>query len=243
MEDEAALWARARAGDAEARGRLVAVHLPLARAVAARFGASGPGREDLAQAAALGLVEAVAAYDPARGAAFSTFAVPRILGEVRDALRRHAGLAGTRSLAARAGRLRAVEGRLCQTLGRDPATGELCGALGWSRGDLAEVVAALEPALPYDARHLGRPGTGAGSPEPAVVERLALWTALAELPPGERQVIALRYLGRLSQRQVADAVGVGQSQVSRRERRGLKRLWRSLAGPEAIHTARDREAT
>lgn len=243
MRDEAALWALARAGDARARARLIDAHLPLARAVAARFGAAGPGREDLNQAAALGLVEAVGAYDPARGAAFSTFAVPRILGEVRDALRRHAGLGGTRSLAARAGRLRAVEERLRQTLGRDPATGELCGALGWSRGELAEVVAALAPTLPYQAHTMVRPGEGVGSPEPVVVERLALWAALAELPADERQVIALRYLGRLSQRQVADAVGVGQSQVSRRERRGLGRLWRSLAGHEAIHTGRDREAT
>ncbi len=243
MAAEAELWARARAGDKRARARLVDRHLPLARAVAARFGAAGPGRDDLLQAAALGLVEAVAAFDPDRGTSFSTFAVPRILGEVRDALRRHSGLGGSRALVARAARLRVVQGRLRQTLGREPAAGDLCAALGWSRSELAEVAGALEPALSFDAAAAELPPRLARSPEAEVVDRLALASAMATLPPLERRVIALRYIGRLSQRQVADVVGVGQSQVSRRERRGLRRLWRSLGGRSGIHTPPGREAT
>ena len=230
-DDEADLWHRARAGDRQARVRLVACHMGLARAVAERFGDAGPGRDDLAQAAALGLVEAVAAFDHAKGAAFSTFAVPRILGEVRDALRRASGFGGMRSLAESASRLRAAEARLRLVLGRDPDAGALCAALGWSRSRLAEVLSALEPAAPYAPTVVDDRATP--SPEGEVLERLALARALADLPEGERRVIALRYLGRLSQSQVAAVVGLGQSQVSRRERRGLMRLWRSLGGDRA----------
>jgi RNA polymerase sigma factor (sigma-70 family) len=239
--EEAELWRRARAGDREARVRLVALHLGLARAVAQRFGGAGPGRDDLAQAAALGLVEAVAAFDPAQGVAFSTFAVPRILGEVRDALRRSSGFGGMRSLAESAAHLRTVEARLAQTLGREPDAAELAAALGWSRSHLAEVASALEPTLPYGPAKV--PDVGTPSPEGEIVERLALARALTELPEPERRVIALRYVGRLSQSQVADVVGLAQSQVSRRERRGLRRLWHSLGGERPIHTPPDREAT
>ena len=243
MDEESDLWRRARGGGQKARAALVERHLPLARAVAARFGSLGPGREDLAQAAALGLVKAVDAFDPGRGVAFSTFAVPRMLGEVRDALRRAGPFGGMRSLGRKAGRLRVVQERLRHALGREPLAGELARALGWTRGELAEVVGALEPAQSVEA---GESAVGREDatlwPETAVLERLSLAGALADLPEGERRVLALRYWGRLSQSEVARAIGVGQSQVSRRERRALRRLWHALGPGAPIHTGPDREA-
>lgn len=243
MDEESRLWSRARVGDREARDALVGRHMPLARAVAARFGDGGPGREDLAQAAALGLVQAVNAFDPTEGVAFSTFAVPRILGEVRDALRRAGPFAGSRSLARRAGRLRVVQAFLRSALGREPDAGELARALGWGRVELAEVVAALEPMAGVDP--LMRTGSEphAASPEVSVVERLALASALADLPESERRLIALRYWGHLTQSEAASVVGLGQSQVSRRERVALRRLWHTLAEDRPIHTGSGREAT
>lgn len=237
-----ALWARAQSGDRHARAQLVLRHIGLARAIAARFGEAGPGREDLAQAAALGLVEAVAAYDPSRGVAFSTYAVPRILGAVRDTLRQSSGLSGGRPLAREAAALRRAEALLRNRLGREPGTAELARALAWSPIRLAEVAAALEPMTPLGPTGAW-PGADATSPEGRVVERLALQAALGALPEAERRLIALRYMGRLSQTEVAAIMGIGQSQVSRRERRALVHLWRALGDRGAMHGRRGHEAT
>jgi RNA polymerase sigma factor (sigma-70 family) len=245
---QAELWRRARRGDLGARAQLVTAHLGLARAVAARFGDAPPGRGDLMQAAALGLVQAVAAYDPDAGVPFAAFAVPRILGEVREAMRRAAGFGAPRRLAREAARLAEARRRLAALLGREPRLDELARETGRTPAELADVVAALTPPAPLEAAaHLSG---GEPTPEEKVVDRLAVAGALADLAPPERRVVALRVLGGLTQEAVARLTGMSQSQVSRRERAGLRRLWRMLAaaradvaGAGAIHTDPDGEAT
>ncbi|MCL6595607.1 MAG: sigma-70 family RNA polymerase sigma factor [Firmicutes bacterium] len=245
---QAELWRRARRGDAGARAQLATAHLGLARAVAARFGDAPPGRGDLMQAAALGLVQAVAAYDPEAGVPFAAFAVPRILGEVRETMRRAGGFGAPRRLAQEAARLAEARRRLAALLGREPRLDELARELGRTSAELADVVAALAPPAPVEAAaHLAGRGP---TPEEAVVDRLAVAGALAELAPLERRVVALRVLGGLTQQAVARLTGMSQSQVSRRERAGLRRLWRSLAAARAdlgkaaaIHTDPGGEAT
>jgi RNA polymerase sigma factor (sigma-70 family) len=218
------LWRRARLGDAAARRRLIMRHLPLAYAVAARFGDVPPGRDDLRQTAALALVQAVAAYDPTSPARFATFAVPRILGEVRDAMRRASGLGGGRALARRARRLAAARKALSGRLGREPSVAELAQALATDAREVAEWLDTLRTPVALTERV-----AAADDVAEAVAERLALVRAIADLPADERAVVALRYLGGLGQAIVAARLGVSQSQVSRRERRGLGRIWRALA--------------
>jgi len=215
--------------------------VPLALAVARRFGNVPPGQRDLRQAASLGLVLAVRGFDPERGTAFATYAVPVILGEVRAALRHAGGFGGARRLAADAAGLARARERLGQTLGREPRLDELATALGRSRDELADLLGALAPVAPLDAAaHTpAQPGDG----ETQTLDRVALWTAVADLPEAERRVVALRYLGEMTQREVADAVGVSQSQVSRRERSGLRRLWRALDDAGAPVALRPRAQT
>lgn len=210
---------------------LVVGHMALARALARRLGDTPPGREDLEQAALVALVAAARRFEPGRGVAFASYAVPVIVGELREALRRASGLAGARRLAAEATRLRDARLRLRAAFGREPTMAELAGALGLTRDALAEVVAALAPAASLDEGHWGRSdATPGAADESRLVDRIVLVRAMADLDPIERRVLALRYLCNRTQADVAAAVGLSQSQVSRRERAALHRLSQRL-GP------------
>jgi len=237
-EEEPCLWQRAKDGDEGARAALLLTHWPLAKAVARRYGHLPPGPEDLMQAAALGLVEAIRGYDPGRGTRFSTYAVPIILREVRQALRDALGAGGARQLF----RVRAAVARarcdLAAAWEREPTVPELAEYLGI---DPADVVAAAWTHAPLI-------GTGSALADDAVSavdriadpdaagrlahvdDRLSLTMVLASLPEPERRVLALRLLGGLTQSEVARQTGMSQSQVHRRERRGLRWVWQALSG-------------
>lgn len=212
--------------------RLVEGHLALAQALARRFGDVPPGREDLGQAAMVGLVAAARRFDPGRGVAFSTFAVPIILGELRETVRRASGFGSGRRLASEAARLRTARDRLRRALGREPDLDELADEMGVTRADLADVLGALAPAVPLDEGADTAIGPTPGHDDEAgIVDRLVLVRALADMPKTDRRILALRYVANMTQAQVAVAVGLSQSQVSRRERLGLRHLWHRLGPP------------
>jgi RNA polymerase sigma-B factor len=218
------------------------MHLPLARFLAGRYRHRGEPYDDLLQTAALGLVKAVDRFDVDRGVAFSSYAVPTILGEIRRYFRDrtwsvhvHRGLQET---VVSVGRARA---ELTQELSRAPTVAELA-----TRMSLPEevILEALECARSYTARSLDAPIGPAGSedetvlaetlgvddPELAeVVLHESLTPALARLPPRHQKIIQLRFFGDQTQTQIARQLGISQMQVSRLLARILANLRRELA--------------
>ena len=172
-------------------------------------------------------------FDPAFGTQFSTYAVPKIAGEIRRFLRDDGAVKVSRGLKERSISLRGVRARLCGELGREPALSELAEATGLT----PEEIAAAEPVISLQTE-TGEGGLTlegmltSGGMEEGLIERLSLRSALEELPERERQVLLLRYYKGLTQTQSAKVLGVSQVQVSRLERRAVDRLRQMLAPPE-----------
>lgn len=204
-------------------------HFPLVWSLVNRLGVRGPEREDLFAAGCLGLAKAWKRYDPARGTAFSTYAVPVILGEMRRHLRQTGTVrvsGSARDMVARARQARAL---LAQEKGAEPSLAEVAAALGVQPADLlAAEEAYLPPCLLDEAgvRVLPRAsvlaaGSIATGPDD---ERLDLAIALARLEPREQAIVRGRYFAGFTQEEIAARLGISQSQVSRLEQRALARL-------------------
>ncbi|PZN07212.1 sigma-70 family RNA polymerase sigma factor [Thermaerobacter composti] len=240
---EAELWARARQGDAEARERLVALHMPLVRHVARRFAGLGHDLDDLVQAGTVGLLQAIDGFDPDRGYQFSTYAVPAILGEIRRWLRANDPAGLTRAMRARVTAIRRAAEAMEQELGHRPTAAAVAARLGC---DVADVAFALEAAqgplsldepLGADPDAAARGQRLAAPAEPDWGDRVAVRAALAQLPPRLRTVLTLRFFRDLTQAEVAAALGISQPQVSRLEKAGLAHLRRLLAAGEDVGAA------
>ena len=231
---ERELFLRLRGGDRQARNRLIELHLPLSRMLAARY-RSGPERDDdLAQVAALGLVKAVDRFDLEHGSPFRSFAVPTILGELKRHLR-DAGWASRvpRGLQDRAlSVLRWVE-ELTAELHRSPSIGELAAV---TRLTEEEVVGAIQAGTALSAVSLyGRsphqdadeavaPIDTLGSDESSyelVEYRDAIARSLNGLPEREREIVRLRFEAGLTQSEIGARVGISQMHVSRLLRRAI----------------------
>jgi RNA polymerase sigma-B factor len=223
-----------RTRDARLRAELVERLMPLARSLALRFSHSGESIDDLVQVAALGLVKAIDRFDPDRGFAFTSFATPTILGELRRHLRDTAwALRVPRELQERALVVSKSAGELTGTLGRPPTAAELAEATGISVEDVVEARAAgtarhavsiFRPLTEGEdeplAEILGAEDPGFSATEDAITsERL-----LASLPYREREILRLRYQEELTQWQIGERVGCSQMHVSRLIRQSLQRL-------------------
>jgi RNA polymerase sigma-B factor len=239
-------------GDHEARGELVDRFLPLARKLARRYAGAREPFEDLMQVASLGLVKAVDRFDAERGTAFSSFAVPTILGELKRYFRDLGwSVHVPRGAQEMALKVEEAQQRLTTRTGRPPSVNELAEFLEMS---IEDVLDALETASAHHSTSLDAPredgedesGTLADAfgEEDAryelVDESVTISIAARELSPRERRVLALRFVKDMTQTQIAEEIGVSQMQVSRILRRALGRL-RELteAGDEeAIETAK-----
>jgi RNA polymerase sigma-B factor len=223
-----------RTRDTRLRSDLVERLMPLARSLALRFSHSGESVDDLVQVAALGLVKAIDRFDPDRGFAFTSFATPTILGELRRHLRDTAwALRVPRELQERALVVARSANELTGTLGRPPTAAELAESTGLSVEDVVEARAA------GTARHavsIFRP-LSEGEDEPladllgaedpgyaATDDALTSERLLASLPPREREILRLRYEDELTQWQIGERVGCSQMHVSRLIRQSLQRL-------------------
>ena len=243
LANERALFARlAREPRGGARDALVRRFLPLARHLARRY-RSVEDPEDLEQVAALGLLNAIDRFDPDRGVAFSTFAVPTITGELKRHLRdRGWSVRVPRSVKDLAVRVERVSADLASELGRSPTVAELA-----ARADapLEHVVEALTAAAARRAVSLDRPAPGddevdAFRREVAIVDsRFAamedadqLRTLMRVLGERDRRILELKLREDRCQREIAEELGLSQMQVSRLIRRALGRLERA-AGAES----------
>jgi RNA polymerase sigma-B factor len=223
--------------DRQARDELIERFLPLARKLARRYAQSSEPYEDLVQVASLGLVKAVERFDPERGFAFSSFAVPTIVGELKRYFRDTAwALHVDRGAQERARKITEAQQKLSSRTGRMPTVDELAQYLELSQ---EEVLDGLQTAEAYGAVSLDAPVAGADDEDDSsrldsighVDERLALvdqhatiFAAARHLAAREREILYLRFGEDLTQSEIAERVGVSQMQVSRLLRRSLQRL-------------------
>jgi RNA polymerase sigma-B factor len=237
----ARLFRSAQAGDDAARSALIERFLPLARSLARRYIRSSESADDLMQVASLALVKAVDRFDADREVAFSTFAVPTILGELKRHFRDTAwAVHMPRSLSEGALRVEKAERALANVSGRKPSVAEIADAMG---EDLEWVVNVLDASRAHDALSLDATvdtpdgdgetlaATLGGDDErfDYVDERDAVAGSLGQLTMRERKVLELRFGAEMTQSEIAEQIGVSQMQVSRILRRTLDRI-RTLAG-------------
>ena len=220
---------RAQIGDREASERLVTENAGLIWSVAKRFLGRGTEAEDLYQLGCLGFLKAVEGFDLEFGTQFSTYAVPKISGEIRRFLRDDGAIKVSRSLKERSAAVRSARSLLGSALGREPSLKELSDHLGLAPEDIAQAEAATREVESIH-RECGEEGftlenilTDTESEE-RMLEKIALRQAIAELPEREKCVISLRYFHGLTQDRVAKVLNVSQVQVSRIEKKAIGML-------------------
>lgn len=219
------LIARYRGGDCEAGEELVKLNLPLVFSIAARFRDRGADPSDLVETGTIGLVKAINTFDPERGCAFSTYAVPLIFGEMRRFLRDDGFIKVSREekrLSARINRVR--EERAAR--GEPTDLGSLAAAVGVSREDAASAIVSevpvrsLEESVYDDDSAVTLGSTVSDEEEEGKnFDRLALRYAIEGLEEGQRRLIILRYFRDYSQQDTARALGLSQVKVSREEKK------------------------
>ncbi|GAQ50659.1 RNA polymerase sigma factor SigF [Streptomyces acidiscabies] len=212
------------------RGEIVEAWLPMADRLAGRFRSRGESLEDLRQVAALGLVKAVDRYDPDRGNAFESYAVPTVTGEIKRHFRDHLWtLHVPRRIQDLRNRVRFARQDLAQDLaqsgGRQPTVAEIAERAQLSEDDVRAGLEALDSftALSLDAELPGGEdgyslGDVLGAPDPAldvVVDREAVRGRLAALPERERAILYMRFFGDMTQSRIAERLGISQMHVSR----------------------------
>src|SRR3954470_24393522 len=235
-EDRRLLIRYHRQGDQAAREQLVERLLPLARRMARRYRRSDEPLDDLVQVATLGLIKAIDRFDPARDTAFSSYAVPTMLGELKRYFRDNGwSVHVPRGMQERVMQVDSTVKELSRKMGRSPSAAEVSEALGLST---EQVLEAMEAASAYDAVSLesyrfGDEGDGETYAESIgeVDERFELVEygatiapTLQALPARDRIVLHLRFVEDLTQAEIAERVGVSQMHVSRLIRRALERL-------------------
>ena len=223
----------ARRGDNQACEQVLQENNGLIWSVVRRYYGRGVEPDDLYQLGCLGFLKAVQGYDPEFGTQFSTYAVPKIAGEIRRFLRDDGPMKVSRGLKERGVSIRSARSRLAAELGREPSLSELAQDTGLTPEEIAAAETASEPvvSLQTETGDSGLTLEGmltAGGEEEGLVERLALRAAMAQLPQREQQVLLLRYYRGMTQVQTARIIGVSQVQVSRLERRALEQLRKDM---------------
>jgi RNA polymerase sigma-B factor len=230
--------------DEDARRVLIEQMMPLVRSLARRYANRGEPLDDLEQVGCVGLIKAVDRFDLERGLRFSTFAVPTILGEIKRHFRDRAwSVRVSRGLQELSARVAREVDRLSTKLGRSPTVEDLAEATGSTP---EQVLEALQGAQAYSTVPLdepfgedGEPVVRLGGEDPAYAaseERIELTRALRLLSERERRIVLLRFFAGLTQREIAERVGISQMHVSRLLRRSLERMGDALAADVAGRT-------
>ena len=240
-ERNRALIAAAQAGDDSAMEALVVENAGLVRSLAQRFCGRGTELEDLMQIGTIGMIKAIRSFSLERGTAFSTYAVPLIVGEIRRHLRDDGMIKVSRSYKKLGAQLMRVRSEIIAAQSREPSVRELAELCGVEAEEAAMALDAISPV-----RSLYDPlpgGDGSGTPQTydAVLpdedsatelermqDRLALSQAIARMQPLWQRIILLRYYRNRTQQQVADQLGLTQVKVSREEKKIVAYLREAL---------------
>ncbi len=223
------LITKSQAGDAEAGEILVTENSGLIWSVARRFMGRGVEPDDLYQLGCLGFLKAVEGFDLEFGTQFSTYAVPKITGEIRRFLRDDGAVKVSRSIKEQAATIKSARNLLVSALGREPTVQEIANQTGFTPEEiaLAETATAATESIHAQA---GEDGFTLESilsdtqSEEDMVERISLNQAIHKLPDRESMVIKLRYFHGLTQERISKVLEVSQVQVSRIEKKALSHL-------------------
>ena len=219
----------AKNGDRAAAQELVEQNAGLIWSIARRFFGRGVDPDDLYQLGCVGFLKAVAGFDPEFGTQFSTYAVPKISGEIRRFLRDDGSIKVSRTIKERAGVIRSARSALEQALGREPTLSEISAECDIPIEDIA--IAETATIAPESLqRETGEEGftleniLGDWTQEERLIEYVALREAVSSLPEKEKLVIDLRYYRGLTQDDASKILKVSQVQISRLERRAMEHL-------------------
>lgn len=219
----------AQQGDRDASERLVERNAGLIWSVARRFFGRGVDSEDLYQLGCVGFLKAIEGFDEGYGTQFSTYAVPKISGEIRRFLRDDGAIKVSRGIKEQAMAIRTARTNLEQSLGRAPTLSEISEVTGLTPEDIAIAETATGPTESLQ-KESGDGGftlesvLGDYGEEERVLEYVSLKEAIRKLPEKEQQVISLRYYHGMTQDAASRVVGVSQVQVSRLEKRAIEKL-------------------
>lgn len=222
------LLEQAASGDRDAEAQLIEDNSGLIWSIVRRYYGRGTEPDDLYQLACVGFIKAVRGFDVSLGNEFSTYAVPKIAGEIRRFLRDDGAVKVSRAVKERAVRVRRLQSDWESRNGRSPTVSELAQAAGLTVEEVAacEQVDVSVDSLERELSGGGRVGDLVGDEgmEERTCLHLSLHEALQDLPERDRQVLSLRYSRDLTQQQVSRIVGVSQVQVSRIEKRAIEKL-------------------
>ena len=233
MVRQAELIRQAQDGDKKARDKVVSDNLGLVHAIVRRFEKRGHDREELFQIGCIGLIKAIDHFDLSLNLAFSTYAVPMILGEVRRYLRDNNSIRVSRSLRDTAYKALYAREQLTRTNSKEPTLMEIAQEIGVSKEDITYALDAIQtPVSLYEPVY-----TDGGDPlfvmdqisdkknlEENWVEDLSLVEAMKRLPERERHIIDMRFFEGKTQTEVAQEIHISQAQVSRLEKNALKSM-------------------
>lgn len=228
MSELLTLLDRAQNGDNDACQQVLTENVGLIWSIVKRYSGCGVDTDDLYQLGCIGFIKAVKGFDLTYGTQFSTYAVPKIAGEIRRFLRDDGSVKVGRSLREKGQTLFYTRERLRHTLGREPQLSELAQETGMTVEEVAAVELANGPLESLQQETIDgltlESTLGTDSPEEGMVEKIALREAIDSLPERERITILLRFFRGMTQEQAARILKVSQVQVSRVERKGLAKL-------------------
>ena len=227
--------------DVSARDSLVIDHLPLVRRLCRKFSQSGEPLEDLVQVGTVGLIKAVEKYDPNRGSSLVAFAIPVVVGEIKNYFRDHGwAVKVPRKLQRQKLLVTKAVDRLYQDKGRSPTIAEIAEATGFSQEDVHETFevsrcgnplsldAEIEVNGNKDASTLADFVGGEDPQYDHLIDKMVITNCLHCLDPRERAVIYFKFYGGLTQAQIGGRLGVSQMHVSRIQRTALEKLKQNL---------------
>ncbi len=232
------LLLRAKKGDTNARQELIEGNLRLVLSVIQRFEKRGECPDDLFQVGCIGLMKAIANFDPTKGVRFSTYGVPMIAGEVRRYLRDNSAIRVSRSLRDVAYRVLQCKEAMVSQMGRDPTNEEVAKALDLPVEEVTEALDAVCPPVSlYDPVYAegGDPLTildqvkDTRNTEGAWIDQICLQAAFRALGAREKEILNLRFYDGKTQMEVATALGISQAQVSRLEKGAIKSMQKAFS--------------
>ena len=231
------LLRRARQGDADARQQLIEGNLRLVLSVIQRFDKRGENPDDLFQVGCIGLIKAIANFDPDKQVKFSTYGVPMIAGEVRRYLRDNSAIRVSRSIRDVAYRVLQCKDALTASLDREPTLEEIARALELPTEEVSQALDAVcAPVSLYDPVYAdgGDPLTvmdqvrDTRNTEEGWMDHITLQNAFQALNDREKQILSLRFYDGKTQMEVASTLGISQAQVSRLEKGAIGAMRKSV---------------
>lgn len=218
--------------DKKGREALINDNYGLVHACANKFRGRGVEYDDLFQAGCVGLIKAADNFDASRGFAFSTYAVPVILGEIRRIFRDGGAVKIGRTLKEKSRNAMKVREQMASELGREPTISELAEKLGTDISTAAELITVSMPTISLTAADDEKGSSQLDIPTPApeneITEKMALKSVVEALEERDRKLIELRYFKGLTQVKTAAELGMSQVQVSRREKAILLQMRKSM---------------